>query len=231
MAELRHVAIIMDGNGRWAKAHGLPRIAGHRAGTENLRRIIRATVEFNIPYLTLYAFSTENWSRPFEEVQGLMSLLSEVIDRELKELHEEGVQIRHLGDPQRLDAALRQRITRAIEETKNNSRLVLSVALNYGGRAEIINAIQRMIQDQRRPEEIDEDLVDSYLYTAGIPDPDMIIRTSGEMRVSNFLPWQGIYAEWIVTPTFWPDFDKEEYQRAITEFHNRQRRFGGVLAT
>ena len=231
MAELRHVAIIMDGNGRWAKAHGLPRIAGHRAGTENLRRIIRATVEFNIPYLTLYAFSTENWSRPFEEVQGLMSLLSEVIDRELKELHEEGVQIRHLGDPQRLDPALRQRITRAIEQTKNNSRLVLSVALNYGGRAEIIHAIQRMIQDQRRPEEIDEDLVDSYLYTAGIPDPDMIIRTSGEMRVSNFLPWQGIYTEWVVTPTFWPDFDKEEYQRAITEFHNRQRRFGGVLAT
>lgn len=231
MAELNHVAIIMDGNGRWAKAHGLPRIAGHRAGTENLRRIVRTTVEFNISYLTLYAFSTENWSRPVDEVQGLMRLLVEVIDRELKELDEEGVQIRHIGDPTRLDPVLQERIKHAIEKTRNNTRLVLSVALNYGGRAEIIRAIQHILQDGRQPNEIDEELVNSYLYTAGIPDPDLIIRTSGEMRVSNFLPWQGIYAEWVVTPTYWPDFDKEEYQRAIEEFHNRQRRYGGVLAS
>ncbi len=231
MAELKHVAIIMDGNGRWAKAHGLPRIAGHRAGTENLRRIVRASVELNISYLTLYAFSTENWSRPSDEVQGLMRLLNEVIDRELKELHEEGVQIRHLGDLKRLDPDLQKRIARAVAQTRDNSRLVLSVALNYGGRAEIIHAIQGILHDGRRPDEIDEALVNSYLYTAGIPDPDLIIRTSGEMRTSNFLPWQGIYAEWVVTPTYWPDFDKEEYQRAIAEFHNRQRRYGGVLAT
>lgn len=230
MTELRHVAIIMDGNGRWAKAHGLPRIAGHRAGTENLRRIVTASVELNISYLTLYAFSTENWSRPSDEVQGLMRLLNEVIDRELRELHEEGVQIRHLGDLKRLDPDLQKRIERAVVQTRNNSRLVLSVALNYGGRAEIIHAIQGILQDGRRPDEIDEALVNSYLYTVGIPDPDLIIRTSGEMRVSNFLPWQGIYSEWVVTPTYWPDFDKEEYQRAIAEFHNRQRRYGGVLA-
>jgi len=230
MSDLKHVAIIMDGNGRWAKARGLPRIAGHRAGTENLRRIIRTTVEFNIPYLTLYAFSTENWSRPQDEVLGLMQILAEAVDRELKELHAEGVQLRHLGEKDRLDANLRKKIENAIEITKDNTRLVLSVALNYGGRAEIIRAVQRLLQEGCNPQDINETLFSNYLYTVGMPDPDLVIRTSGEMRTSNFLIWQAAYAEWYVTPTFWPDFDKTEYQRAIEAYNKRQRRFGGVPA-
>ncbi|MEI7988797.1 MAG: isoprenyl transferase [Chloroflexota bacterium] len=223
-----HVAIIMDGNGRWAKARGLPRIAGHHAGTENLRRIIRSTVEFGVRYLTLYAFSTENWTRPQDEVQGLMQILSDAIERELKELHDQGVQIRHIGDPSRLNPTLWKRIENAIELTKKNDRLTLSVALNYGGRAEIIHAIQAMMLDGHKPEDINEALISQYLYTKDIPDPDLIIRTSGELRVSNFLIWQGAYSEWYVTPTFWPDFDKEEYRRALETYTSRERRFGGL---
>ncbi len=229
MSELKHVGIIMDGNGRWAKARGLPRIAGHKAGTENLRRIITASVEFNISYLTLYAFSTENWSRSTEEVQGLMQILGEVLERELNELHKEGVQIRHLGDPDRLDPILWKKIKNAIQVTRENNRLVLSVGLNYGGRHEIIQAVKRIIQEGYKPEDVNEDLLEKYLYTAGMPNPDLIIRTSGEMRVSNFLIWQGIYAEWYVTPTYWPDFDRDEYKHAIEAYHQRQRRFGGVV--
>jgi len=228
MAELTHIAIIMDGNGRWAKRRGLPRLAGHRAGTDNLRRIIRAAVEFNVPYLTLYAFSTENWARPKDEVLGLMNILSETIERELDELHKEGVQIRHLGDLQPLNPSLRKKIQQAIERTKENNRLVLSVALNYGGRAEIIHAIQRMLQEQIAPEAVNETLISEYLYTTLLPDPDLIIRTSGEFRTSNFLIWQAAYAEWYITPTMWPDFDKEEFRQAIESFHQRQRRYGRV---
>jgi undecaprenyl diphosphate synthase len=229
MAELKHVAIIMDGNGRWAKARGLPRIAGHRAGTENLRTIIRAAVEFHIPYLTLYAFSTENWSRSADEVSGLMQILAEVLDRELNELHKEGVQIRHLGDINRLDPSLQKKIKAAIEKTRQNDRLTLSVALNYGGRAEIIHAVQNIIRDGHTPEEVNEALIGRYLFTDGIPDPDLVIRTSGEMRTSNFLPWQAVYAEWYVTPTYWPDFGRDELKKAVDAFHGRERRFGGVL--
>lgn len=226
----RHVAIIMDGNGRWALARGLPRLAGHRAGTENLRRIIRTAVEFGIPYLTIYAFSTENWGRPPEEVQGLMRILEDVIDRELEELHREGVQIRHIGRLERLDPRLQKKVIQAVEKTRNNTRLVLNVAFNYGGRDEIVCAIQRIIRDGIPAEEVTAELVSRYLFTAGVPDPDLIIRTSGELRVSNFLIWQAAYSEWYVTPTYWPDFDKEEFRRALEDYAQRDRRFGGVSA-
>jgi len=223
-----HVAIIMDGNGRWAISRGLPRLAGHRAGTENLRRIIRASVEFGVKYLTIYAFSTENWGRPPEEVQGLMRILEDVIDKELKELHEEGVQLRHIGRLERLNPKIQAKVLKAIELTKNNDRLILNVAFNYGGRDEIVNAIQHMIEDDVSADEVNDDLVSKYMYTAGVPDPDLIIRTSGELRVSNFLIWQAAYSEWYITPTYWPDFDKEEYHRALEAFAQRDRRYGGV---
>ncbi len=224
----RHVAIIMDGNGRWALQRGLPRLAGHKAGTENLRRVIRSTVEFGIPYLTIYAFSTENWGRPPEEVQGLMRILEDVIDRELGELHKEGVQLRHIGRLERLAPSLQEKVLDAIELTRNNTRLVLNIAFNYGGRDEIVQAIQRIIRDRVPAEDVNDEIVGRYLYTAGVPDPDLIIRTSGELRVSNFLIWQAAYSEWYITPTFWPDFDKEEYRRALETFAQRDRRFGGV---
>lgn len=226
----RHVAIIMDGNGRWAIQRGLPRLAGHRAGTENLRRIITASVEFGIPYLTIYAFSTENWGRPPEEVQGLMHILEDVIDKELGELHNEGVQLRHIGRLERLDPKIQKKVLNAVELTRNNSRLILNVAFNYGGRDEIVCAIQRMIRDGVPAEAVTVDLVSQYLFTAGVPDPDLIIRTSGELRVSNFLIWQAAYAEWYVTPTYWPDFDKEEYRKALEAYVQRDRRYGGVSA-
>ena len=224
----QHVAIIMDGNGRWAIQRGLPRLAGHKAGTENLRRVIRSTVEFGVKYLTIYAFSTENWGRPPEEVQGLMLILQDVIDRELNELHKEGVQLRHIGRLERLDPKIQKKVLSAIELNRNNDRLVLNVAFNYGGRDEIVVAIQRMMRDGIAPEDVTDELVSRYLYTAGVPDPDLIIRTSGELRVSNFLIWQAAYSEWYITPTYWPDFDKEEYYRALETFAHRERRFGKV---
>jgi undecaprenyl diphosphate synthase len=223
-----HVAIIMDGNGRWARSRGLPRLAGHRAGVENLRRIIEASVEFGISYLTIYAFSTENWERPPAEVQGLMGIVQEVIDTELMELHKNGVQLRHLGRLEQLDPTLQKKVKHAIELTQNNNRLVLNVAFNYGGRDEIVHAIRDIIADGVRPEEVNEALVSRYLYTSDSPDPDLIIRTSGELRVSNFLIWQGAYAEWYVTPTYWPDFGREELHKALGEFARRERRFGRV---
>jgi undecaprenyl diphosphate synthase len=221
-----HVGIIMDGNGRWARARGLPRSAGHRAGTENLRRILRATVEFGVPVLTIYAFSTENWARSAGEVRALLSILEGVIDRELKELHEEGVQLRHVGRLERLPKRLQQKVRDAIELTKNNRRLILNVAFDYGGRAELVDAIRRIIADGIPAEQVDETLVDRYLYTAGLPDADLIIRTSGEMRISNFLIWQGAYAEYYVTPALWPDFDKDELYKALQAYAQRERRFG-----
>lgn len=224
----RHVAIIMDGNGRWALSRGLPRLAGHKAGTENLRRIIRASVEFGVKYLTIYAFSTENWGRPPEEVQGLMFILEDVLNRELAELHKEGVQLRHIGRLERLAPNLQEKVLDAIELTKNNDRLILNVAFNYGGRDEIVHAIQNIIKDGIPPEEVTEALVSRYLYTAGVPDPDLIVRPSGELRVSNFLIWQGAYSELYVTPKYWPDFDKEEYRRALEAFASRDRRYGKV---
>jgi undecaprenyl diphosphate synthase len=220
--------MIMDGNGRWALSRGLPRMAGHKAGTENLRRVIRATAEFGIKYLTIYAFSTENWGRPPEEVRGLLTILEDVIDRELNELHKEGVQLRHLGRLEQLAPALQKKVVHAMELTRDNNRLTLNIAWNYGGRDEIIQAIQHMMKDGIAPEKVTDELVSSYLYTAGVPDPDLIIRTSGELRISNFLIWQAAYSEWYVTPTYWPDFDKEEYRRALETYGQRDRRYGGV---
>jgi len=224
----QHVAMIMDGNGRWALSRGLPRLAGHKAGTENLRRVIRASAKFGIKYLTIYAFSTENWGRPPEEVRGLMYILEDVIDRELAELHKEGVQLRHIGRLERLAPSIQKKVLHAIKITKDNSRLVVNVAFNYGGRDEIVNAIQNIMKDGIPVEEVTDELVSRYLYTAGVPDPDLIIRTSGELRVSNFLIWQAAYSEWYVTPTYWPDFDEKEYRRALEIFAGRDRRYGKV---
>jgi len=226
-----HIAIIMDGNGRWAISRGLPRLAGHRAGTENLRRIITACVEFGIRYLTIYAFSTENWGRPKEEVQGLMRILEDVIDRELQELHKQGVQLHHMGHLEQLSPNLQEKVLDAIEVTKDNDQLVLTVAFNYGGRDEIVCAIQHMILDEIKPEQVNESLVSRYLFSASVPDPDLIIRTSGELRSSNFLIWQGAYSEWYFTPTFWPDFDKGQLRIALEEYSHRQRRFGKIQTT
>jgi len=225
-----HVAVIMDGNGRWAAARGLPRLAGHQAGTENLRRIIRASVEFGIRYLTIYAFSTENWGRPAAEVEGLMHILADVIDRELDELHKEGVQLRHIGRLERLPPTLRKKVERAVEKTRDNDRLTLCVAFNYGGRDEIVCAIRRIIDEGIPSDQVNSELVSNNLFTAGVPDPDLIIRTSGEMRISNFLIWQGAYSEWYVTPRYWPDFDKEELYRALLDYSQRERRFGRLSA-
>ena len=222
----KHIAIIMDGNGRWALSRGLPRLAGHRAGTENLRRVIEACIEFGIEYLTIYAFSTENWGRPLEEVRGLMRILEDVIDRELRELHDQGVQLHHIGRLDRLSPKLRQKVLDAIEYTKGNDRLVLNVAFNYGGRDEIVCAIQAMIRAGVKAEDVTDELVSEYLFTAGEPDPDLIIRTSGELRGSNFLIWQGAYSEWYFTPTYWPDFDKDALRLALEEFISRERRYG-----
>ncbi|MCX6056514.1 MAG: polyprenyl diphosphate synthase [Chloroflexi bacterium] len=221
-----HIAIIMDGNGRWAESRGLPRLEGHRAGTENLRQIIRSSVEFGIKYLTIYAFSTENWGRPKEEVNGLITILERVIDRELNELNAEGVRICHLGRLEAMPGKVRKKVEHSMEITAKNDRLVLNVAWNYGGRDEIVYAIQKIIRAGVPAELVSEELVGSNLFTFGSPDPDLIIRTSGEMRTSNFLIWQSAYSEWYVTPTFWPDFNKEEYKKAIEAYGQRKRRFG-----
>ncbi|NDJ33584.1 MAG: isoprenyl transferase [Chloroflexi bacterium] len=221
-----HVAIIMDGNGRWAQQRGQPRLFGHRAGTENLREILRACVEFGIKILTIYAFSTENWGRPPEEVRGLLSILRNVIDRELEELNREGVQLRHIGDLSRIPDDLRQKVLSAIERTADNDRLIVNVAFNYGGRAEIVHAIQEIVRDGHSPEAITEELVSHYLYTSNLPDPDLIIRTSGELRVSNFLIWQSAYAEYYFPNVYWPDFNREELLKALFHFAERDRRYG-----
>jgi undecaprenyl diphosphate synthase len=221
-----HVAIIMDGNGRWAKKRGLPRQAGHRAGVENLRRVIDACVDFGIKILTIYAFSTENWGRPESEVRGLMRIFSRVLDQELNELHAQGICLHHLGDLSGIDPSLQEKVIRAIDLTRDNSRLILNVAFNYGGRAEILHAVQQMLADGVLPEDLNESLFSSYLFTAGLPDPDLVIRTSGELRVSNFLIWQAAYAEYYATPDYWPDFGREELHEALVEFNQRRRRFG-----
>lgn len=222
----KHVAIIMDGNGRWAKARGLPRTEGHRAGTENLRRILRAAVQNGIEVLTIYAFSTENWSRPRAEVRMLLRILETVIDRELDELSAEGVQLRHIGELDGISSGLQKKIHKAMERTRNNTHLIVNIAFNYGGRDEIVHAVRRIIEDGIPADQVNEALIDSYLYTGGLPDPDLIIRTSGELRVSNFLIWQGAYSEYYATPVFWPDFDEAELKRALAAYAQRKRRFG-----
>ena len=224
----KHVAIIMDGNGRWAKQRGLSRQAGHRAGTENIRRIIQGFGERGVEVLTLYAFSTENWSRPRREVNALMRLIGRVIDREVNELHAHGARLVHIGKLDPLEPSLRKKVEHAIDLTKDNTRITVALAFNYGGRAEIIDAVRRIITDRVPAERVDEDLFSSYLYTAALPDPDLIIRTAGEVRLSNFLLWQSSYAELYATPTYWPDFDEPEIDRALDAYAQRQRRYGGV---
>jgi len=221
-----HVAIILDGNGRWAKERGLPRLEGHRAGTENIRQVLEGSVEFGLKVLTIYAFSTENWGRPREEIEGLLRILGDVIHKETKRLHEQGVQLRHLGELTGLPESLQKAIRDAIELTKNNDRIILNVAFNYGGRAEIVRAVRQLLCERVDPDKVDERLLSRYLYTAGLPDPDLIIRTAGEMRMSNFLLWQSAYAEYYSTPVYWPDFNKEELRKALVAYSQRQRRFG-----
>jgi undecaprenyl diphosphate synthase len=223
-----HVAIIMDGNGRWAKERGLSRQEGHRAGTENIRRIIHYLGERGVKYLTLYAFSTENWARPRPEVRALMSLIGRVIKREVKELNERGVRLVHVGRLENLAPGLRRQVTDAIELTKNNTEMTVAVAFDYGGRAEIVDAVRRIIEDRVEASKVDEEMISSYLYTAGMPDPDLVVRTAGEMRLSNFLIWQAAYAEYYSTPIFWPDFGPENVEEALREYAKRERRFGGL---
>ncbi len=223
-----HVGMIMDGNGRWAQERGKNRLEGHKAGTENLRRVLESSVEFGVKMLTIYAFSTENWKRPPLEVMGLMNILENVIDRELMELHKNGVQLRHIGQLDRLSPAIRKKVVHAIDLTKENDRLILNVAFNYGGRSEIVHAVKRMIEDNVPAEDVTEELLSCYMYTGKAPDPDLIIRTSGEFRTSNFLIWQAAYAEYYITPTYWPAFDKDEYYHALKSYCQRDRRYGGI---
>lgn len=222
-----HVAIIMDGNARWAGQRHLSRLEGHRVGTENIRRVVETFAKYQVKYLTLYAFSTENWLRPKAEVRGLMQILNRVIKRETKALHEKGVRLRHLGRLDRLSERLQREIRRSIELTKDNTRMTLSIAFDYGGRAEIIEAVGSIVREGLPADLIDENLFGRYLYSNGLPDPDLIIRTAGEMRLSNFLLWQSAYAELYFTPVPWPEFDEEEIRKALLAYSKRQRKFGG----
>lgn len=224
-----HIGIIMDGNGRWAQARGMPRIAGHQAGVDNIRRILEHCVRRGVKVLTIYAFSTENWRRPPDEVSGLMRLLGLTIQRQLNELNRNGVRILHSGRMEGINKHLQKQILHALEATKTNDRIILNVAFNYGGRAEIVDAVRHIIQDGITPESLTEEMVSSYMYIGGLPDPDLIIRTGGEWRLSNFLIWQAAYAEYYTTPTYWPDFDEGELDKALIEYSHRERRFGRVL--
>ena len=223
----QHVAIIMDGNRRWANEHGVSGQAGHRAGTENIRRVIETFAGYDVPILTLFAFSTENWERPKREVNALIRLIGHFIDGELKRLHEQGARLRHLGSLDPLPPDLRRRVEDAVELTKDNSRITVNVAFNYGGREEILEAVRHIVKAGVAPERIDEALFSSHLSTAGLPDPDLVIRTAGEVRLSNFLLWQSAYAEYYGTPVYWPDFGAEEIERALLAYSQRERRFGG----
>ena len=227
----KYVAIHNEGNGRWARKRNLPRHAGHRAGAENLRRIINVSVEFGVKILIIYAFSTENWGRPEREVRALMKIIARVLDQELNELNAQGVCLHHLGDMTGVEKDLQEKVRKAIELTKNNDRLILNVAFNYGERAEILHAVRQMLADQITPETLTDSLFSSYLFTRGLPDPDLVIRTSGELRISNFLIWQAAYSEFYPTPVYWPDFGREELYEAIVAFNQRERRFGLVTET
>lgn len=228
----RHVAIIMDGNGRWAKKRLLNRIKGHERGVETVRTIVRASRELNIPILTLYVFSTENWQRPKTEIMALMALLKKFLRQEIDELHQQGIRLNVIGQPQRLPEDVRATLEEAIAHTAGNRKMQLNLALSYGGRTEITEMVQSIAQKvaagKLQPSHIDESLVSDHLYTAGQPDPDLLIRTSGEMRISNFLLWQLAYAELFITETLWPEFSREEYYRTLVHYQQRNRRFGRV---
>ncbi len=224
----QHIAVIMDGNGRWAKQRGLPRAMGHRAGTENIRRIVQECKAQGVGHLTLYAFSTENWNRPGPEVQALMAILGEFIDRETRDLNREGVRIRHLGNVEGLSDKLQQKVAYALDLTQHNTALTLAVAFNYGGRADIVQAVRQLVAAGLPAETITEEQISEHLYTRGMPDPDLIVRTAGEFRLSNFLIWQAAYAEYYSSPVFWPDFGPEELRQAIAAYGQRERRFGAL---
>ncbi|MCK9256434.1 MAG: isoprenyl transferase [Bacteroidales bacterium] len=228
----KHVAIIMDGNGRWAKAKGKARLKGHQAGANSVKSSIEVCSELGIKFLTVYAFSTENWNRPKSEILGLMDLLVGTIDKELKEIKNNNIKISVIGDISKLDTFVQKKLKLAVEETKNNDALNFVVALNYSGRWDIINACKNIAQDCKAnildPEKIDENTFKSYLSTNDIPDPELLIRTSGEERISNFLLYQLAYSELYFTPRFWPDFSKEEFYKAIINYQNRERRFGKI---
>ncbi len=225
---MEHIAIIMDGNGRWAEARGLTRSDGHKAGADNISRIADAARELGIKYLTLYAFSTENWKRPPAEVAFLMGLVSEITEKQLPEMMKNNVRLRTIGRTGDLPLPARKSLLKCIEETKNNTGLTINIALSYGGRAEITDAVNKILAEKKPGEKIDEKEFSKYLYAPDIPDPDLLIRTSGELRLSNFLLWQLSYSEIYVTETHWPDFDKEALQKALDSFGKRKRRFGGL---
>lgn len=227
-----HIAIVMDGNGRWAKQRALPRLAGHNAGMEALREIVKKTSVLGIGHLTVYAFSTENWKRPKEEVGGIFKILIYYVDKELKELHENNVKVDILGDYSVLPQDAVKKLEEAMERTRDNTGLCFHIALNYGGRSEIIRAVKALAEETRQnkiiPDDITEALFEQHLYSAGIPDPDLVIRTSGEIRLSNFLLWQTAYSELVFSDTYWPDFTPERLEECIAEYQGRTRRFGGI---
>lgn len=227
-----HIAIIMDGNGRWAKQRNLPRVMGHRAGVETIRSVVEECSNLNVKVLTLYAFSTENWKRPAEEVNSLMNLLVEFLRKEIKKLNENKVKIRWIGDISKLPLVCQDELHKASKITEHNTGLILNLALNYGGRAEIVNAVKRIShlvkEGKIHIEEINDDLISNFLWTNGLPDPDLIIRPSGELRISNFLLWQCAYSEFWYSNIYWPDFTKEHLYKAILDYQKRDRRFGGI---
>ena len=223
-----HVAIIMDGNGRWATKRDLPRLAGHRVGVDRIQGILATLADKGVKYVTLYAFSTENWNRPAEEVEGILEILYDALRSQTQALHENNVHIVHIGKADRLSRELREAVAYSQDLTRENTGVTLNVAFDYGGRDEILEAVKQIIRDGVPAEDIDEQLFSKYLFTAQIPDPDLIIRTGGELRISNFLLWQSAYSEYYHTPTLWPDLDSAELERVLAAFTNRQRRFGRV---
>ena len=227
-----HIAIIMDGNGRWARKRGLPRVAGHRAGINAVREVVEASAELGIHVLTLYAFSVENWKRPQTEVSTLMQLLKEYLNKELDNIHKNNIRFRTLGRTDQLDASVRRELDKGIARTSSNTGMIFNVALNYGGRAEIVDAVNQILRNGGSTAAANGGITETqfaeHLYTAGLPDPDLLIRTSGELRISNFLLWQIAYAEIWVTDTLWPDFGKQHLYEAIIAFHKRERRYGGL---
>jgi undecaprenyl diphosphate synthase len=224
----QHVGIIMDGNGRWAQRQGLPRAKGHEAGTKNIRRISEKAHELGVKVLTLYAFSTENWSRPGWEVRALMRIFGETVRKERQTILDNNIQLHVIGRLEGIPAPLRDEILAVVQQSAENDGLKLNVAFNYGGRAEILDAVKRMLRDRVNPDEVTEELFGRYLYTAALPDPDLVIRTAGEMRLSNFLIWQAAYSEYYSTPVLWPDFDQAAFEDAIRSYSRRQRKFGGI---
>lgn len=228
----RHIAVIMDGNGRWATAKGLARLAGHTAGVEAIDEVLETVKKIGTKYFTVYAFSTENWRRPADEVDGLMHLLVEYLDKKIAKLHAEGVCVRTIGDPTRLPARVREKVENAYVLTKDNDDVIFNIALNYGGRQEIVHACQEIARacaaGELAPEEIDENIIANHLYTAGQPDPDLLIRSSGELRLSNFLLWQVAYTEFWITNTYWPDFRAGDLFDAVYAYQKRDRRYGGL---